>query len=316
MNDEPYPDALVIINPAAGGGRGLKRWNTAKPQVSRHFNITIIEMDQAGRWKTEVSRAVSGGIRIFIASGGDGTVQAVIDQLVRTPRDEPLESFTLGAVGTGSSNDYHKPFKISEQKIPIRMGPERKLRDVCRAQYLSDENSVKTLESYFVTSASIGLVAEANAFFSGDHLFQKWLRSTWTSGAIVYAALRTLFGWINAKARLSCDGCPNQPVYITNLSITKTQWLSGQLRYDTPVHSSDGLLTVNLCEGMTRLAALRTLLDLKRGIFAGGKGRKHWRTKGLKAEFPQPVTFELDGETFQAKEVSFDILNEQIGEFT
>lgn len=316
MNEESIPDALVIMNPAAGGGRGLKRWEAVKNIVSRSFNTSVIEMNSSGSWKTEVGRAVSGGIRVFIACGGDGTVKAVIDQLVRTTGDVPLESFTLGAVGTGSSNDYHKPVGRSFREIPLRVGPDHKLRDVCRARYFPSDGKNKRIETFFITSASMGLVAEANAFFSGDQKFQKWLRSKWTNGAIIYAALHTLYSWENSRGQISFDGRPDEDLSITNLSITKTQWLSGHLKYDTPVNQSDGLFTVNICEGMTRLTALRTMMDLSRGVFTGGEGRRHCRVKGLKADFPQALTFELDGETFKSAEISFDILNEQIVVFT
>jgi diacylglycerol kinase (ATP) len=303
--------AVVLLNPASGGGRGMKRWLTVKPVVDAYWQAETVELDAGGMWELQIEKAVNSGVKTFIAAGGDGTVGALADALVRVCPEGRLHTFTLGAAGLGSSNDFHKPVKNMYGGIPLRIGRERVWRDVCRAGFRTSGTSWRY--RHFLVSASIGIAADSNAFFNNGNRTEQWLRSYWTSGAILYAALHTIAGYRNREACLHLPHQHNYRSLITNLSVTKTSWLSGTLHYDTPVVPDDGLFTINLSEGLTRSAALRLFIDLERGRFMGRPGRCYWRESKLEAEFTSPVHLELDGEVFQAEQVTFEIIKEKIG---
>jgi diacylglycerol kinase (ATP) len=316
MSGEPLRDgsgrtpALVLLNPRAGGGRARARWGSVEPVLAKTMAPRVVELTPAVGWDAAVREAMAGGIRLFVAAGGDGTVGALVDALVRCADGVPLNTLTVGAVGLGSSNDFHKPFRRLAGDVPVRIGSGRTPRDVCRARF-HDGDGVQR-EHHFVVSASLGLTARANAFFSNGDRVQGWLRARWTGGAILYAAQRSLFTRGNDRAVLRLGDATPLSCAITNLSVAKTRWVSGIFRYDTTVAPDDGLLAVNLCEGMTRTAALRALADLARGRFQGPAGRHHWRTPRLEVELGQPAVLELDGETFQARRVAMDVLPERI----
>jgi diacylglycerol kinase (ATP) len=311
MHTRQKVPAVVLLNTAAGGGRGLKRWAAVRQIVAGTCDPVIVELDAEGKWEAAVRSAVDNGLKRYIAAGGDGTVRALTDALVRFCPDGCLETITMGAVGLGSSNDFHKPIRMAAGGIPMLIGPGRVLRDVCRAGYMIPGNGRQY--KYFMVSASIGITADANAFFGCGNSTQTWLRSHWTAGAIFYAALHTIAGYRNQDARLTLPQDQAYGCSITNLTITKTQWLSGHLHYDTPVLPDDGLLTVNLSEGLSRSAAVRLLLDLERGRFLGPPGRRYWRVPHIEAELQGPVELELDGEVYRAQQVTFDIIKEKIG---
>lgn len=303
--------ALVLLNPDAGGGRCLARWEAVRPAVNAAFSARTLKLDASGEWEKTLRRALADGVRVFLAAGGDGTVNALVDALVRCRNRIPLACLTLGAVGLGSSNDYHKPFGRVLAGVPLRIGPGTQFRDVGVARLTASNGSQR--ERHFVVSASIGLTAQANAFFSGVDRVQRWLRSRWTYGAILHAAGRTLARYHNLEARIELPQGETFTSRITNLSVTKTEWVSGSFRYDTPVQQDDGLLSVNLCEGMTRTAALHAMVDLARGRFMGRAGRRHWQVPNVTVEATESTVVELDGEVFEAQRVSFEVLREQIG---
>src|SRR5437016_2873987 len=92
---------LVVLNPNAHGGRARQLWH----RITRPAGWTVVDRDYSGA----VSSAVHNGERSFVAAGGDGTVNALLNAIVACENRPPLEEFTLGAVGLGSSNDFHKP---------------------------------------------------------------------------------------------------------------------------------------------------------------------------------------------------------------
>lgn len=303
------PAAIVLLNPASGGGRGRARWARVRAAVEAVCRPRIVETDLDGAWRDTVCQAIADGARLFIAAGGDGTVSALAEQLARGRCGSPLEAFTLGAVGLGSSNDFHKPVRRSVAGVPVRIEPSDDRRDLCLARFEAPDGTVHT--RCFVISASVGVVAEANAFFNAGDRVERWLRGTWTGAAIVHAAQHTIATYGNLDVRLRVAG-RTQERAVTNLSVSKTPYVSGMFRYDASVAPDDGLLAVHLCEGMSRGEALGALVDLARGRFEGRPKRRHWNVARAAVAADRPFALELDGEVCHARRVVFGVLRERM----
>ncbi|MFN8094020.1 MAG: hypothetical protein U0599_17725 [Vicinamibacteria bacterium] len=190
----------------------------------------------------------------------------------------------------------------------MRLGAPRP-RDVGHVRY-EDENGLER-ERVFLVSASLGITASANAFFNRGDALARWLRRTWTDGAIAYAALREILRGRGVALDLVLPG-GREAVRAASLSILKTPHLAGGLVFDTPVHPDDGVLAVNLVEDRGRLATIGSLVSLARGRFAGRPGHRHWRVAELAVEAAEPVPLEIDGEVVLARSARFDVLAERI----
>jgi diacylglycerol kinase (ATP) len=307
--------AFVLLNPTAHGHQGYRRWQVIAPALAA-LGPQVVELDREHCWQGAVGEALGAGVSLFVAAGGDGTVGALVDALVKLRGERPLGSLLLGAVGLGSSNDFHKPYRRVIEGVPLRIAPAPSWRDICQARFTCRNGSEQL--RYFIVSASLGLTAQANAFFNHDEGLCRWLKARWAAAAILYAAHSTLWRYKNLEAALSfSEGSEGEVrsalTHLTNLSVGKTPWLSGRFRYDTPVSPDDGLLAVNLAEGMSRRAALRTLFALSRGRFSGRVGCRHWQVKRLEVVLQAPAALELDGEVFEATRVVFKVLPERIG---
>jgi diacylglycerol kinase (ATP) len=307
--------ALVVLNAEAGGGQAGKRWEKVRPFIREQYAHQEVRLDRGEGWRCAVKQALDDGVRVFIAAGGDGTVNLLLNGLLQVRGSVPLPSLALGAVGLGSSNDFHKPIERTAAGCAIRRDlAGRTLRDVCRARY-RDASGTRH-ERCFLVSASMGVTAEANARFNADDRVLLALKHRCFTLAMLYAALLSIGAYHSFEAYLAwCfDGQPvHRRTQLTNLSLLKTPHLSGGLRFDTRVACDDGLLGVNLCEGMSRRQIHGVLFDLSQGRFRGRPGRSHWQTPRLALASPHPVALELDGEVVQARRVDFDVLAERIG---
>ncbi len=311
MTGVSAPRAVVLLNPHGAGGRARGRWSKVRALVETSLATIVIEQDDTGRWKRAVCDALEQGVSVFVAAGGDGTVHALLNAVVGLRGARPLSELTLGAVGLGSSNDFHKPYRRVEHGVPLAIDVgARRFRDVCGAD-MSDSGNA-SFSRVFIVSASVGITARANATFSDGGRMQSWLKRQSTPAAILCAAMRTILAHRNIAARLTLDGLLHKAA-ITNLSILKTPFVSGSYRFDVPVAPDDGLLSVNLCDGMTRAEALRTLFDLSHGRFLGRPKRRHWQVVALSVTADAPFDVELDGEVFLAARANFSVLKEKIG---
>jgi diacylglycerol kinase (ATP) len=302
--------ALVVVNPAARHGRGGALYADVRGCLAQRFALQEVELDPAGAWAETLSAALARGTRMVVAAGGDGTVNAVTTVLARRRETWPLQGLSLGAVGLGSSNDFHKPFRVFEAGIPLRLDLEHATsRDVGRVRYVDAAGARR--ERYFIVSASLGATARANAAFNRSGPAVALLRRHWLEGAILLASLSAIVHHRNLDAHLRVQGAECS-IALSTLSVLKTPHLSGSLRFDTPVAPDDGLLAVNLCQGMGRPRLVATLLGLLCGRFAGRPGTRCWRAPRLEVAFEEPTDLELDGEIVLAREVVFDVLPERI----
>lgn len=302
--------ALVVLNPTAHGGSAARRFAAVRPIVESCFDARIVIGRPDGAWQAEIRDALDDGVRIFVAAGGDGTAHALVNALVGAPDRPPLEALSLGAVGLGSSNDLHKPVRRLAHGIPLLLDAARaRPRDLVRCAYVDTAGSH---EGYVLVSASLGVTAAANARFSGRTTAARVLRRMSTPLAIAWAATRTVATWRNLAAELVIDRGAPERVALTSLSILKTEWLSGWLRFGHSVDPASGDFDVALAEGLGRARLLADVLALRRGRFDGRAGHRRCRARSLRVRLGEEAPLELDGEVVQAHETQFDLLAERI----
>lgn len=296
------PRALAVLNPAARRGTAARRFRGVSGFLRSRFDLAVLPTDPAGRWREAVGRAVGEGVQVVLAAGGDGTVGAVASALLACPA---ASAIAFGAVGLGSSNDFHKPFGFVLSGVPLRVDwAGARPADVGRAVF--SRGGEPPGERAFLVSASLGLTAMANAVFNGGRSpLLRFLQRHWVDGAVLQAALSALATHADVGGRLRVDG-EDRRFAVSNLSVLRTPHLSGVLRYDTPVEP--GTLAVNLCHDMGRVDLLLTLLALLRGRFRGRPRTRTWSARRVEVELEGPQPLELDGELVEADSVAFDVL--------
>jgi diacylglycerol kinase (ATP) len=295
------PEALVLLNPAAGHAADARRLALARNAIAARFEAAEVTLDADGTWKETLSGALSRGVRILVAVGGDGTVHALLESLVAARGAVPLEEFTLGVAALGSSNDFVKPLRPGDGAVPLRLDAANAMpRDLVRVRTVDPSGRQRT--TVLAVSASAGVVAEGNALFNAGRRSRRG-----TTRAIAASALRAIGRHRDFTARLRHDGAEEE-VSLSSLSVLKSPWLSGTLRYDLPVVPDDGLLGVAVCAAMSRLRLLSTLAGLLFGRFRNRPGTRAFFTTALRLRADAPFLLEVDGEVEPVVEARFDLL--------
>lgn len=302
--------ALVVANLAARRGEASRRYARVRDVALADLEPTLVTLDAGGAWKEALTDSLLGGVRTIVAAGGDGTVHAVTNALVESAARVPLDEICLGAVGLGSSNDFHKPTRRVVRGVPLRMDfNDRSPRDVGRATWV-DEAGIEQSRCFLV-SASLGATAAANRRFSDPTPVARALGAHAVGAAIGWAAARTLAAHENIDATLTI-GDETERIALSNLSVMKTPYLSGTFRYDTPIAPASGTLAINLCHRMSRFGLLRTLVAMMFGRFRGLPRTRTWQAPCATVTLSEPADLELDGELFSAQRVRFDVLRERL----
>ena len=154
---------LIIVNERANAGNGARRWRKVEAALRNSgAAFDVASTDSEADAERVVAAAATQGHEVVVAAGGDGTVNGVLNAILTNGTD-----VALGAIGLGSSNDFHKPFAPDKcvDGVPVRLDPTQAVRaDVGRATLT--EPSGATRIRYFVLNASVGVVAQGNAFFN------------------------------------------------------------------------------------------------------------------------------------------------------
>lgn len=295
--------ALVVFNPRARRGAAARSYERVRAEVEAGFRVRDAILDATGEWRRALDRARRERVERVVAVGGDGTVHAVANAILADGTG-PWRGVTLGAVGVGSSNDFHKPCRTRVRGIPVRIGTPAG-RDAGLARWIDANGSSHT--RWFFVSASIGLCARANRRFSRDRGAAAWLGARSIGAAIAVSAAGALLEHANVRARLrEAPDEPERDVLLSNLGVMLTPYLAGSFYYGTDVRLGEGSFALHLCEGMTRLGLLRATGELLQGRFGGTPGMTSWSSRSVSVELDHEEDLELDGELFRARSVQFE----------
>jgi diacylglycerol kinase family enzyme len=305
---------VIIINPYAGAGKAREKWKKIETQIFQRLgSVKLVFLSEKTSMKDCVYDLLNQDHQHFIAGGGDGTVNLLLQSLLNLVTPSQLSKIKIGAIGLGSSNDFHKPLKIQHMihRIPCKFNfTIAKARDVGILSFIDNEGLEQ--KKYWLINASIGITAEANLFFNTPDFILNCLKKTITNSAILYAALRTIASYRNRNMTVKIGRSKSKKINLTNMGIVKSPHFSGNFSYNTPFETNNGQFYINICRDMHLLNALYILLNLSNNRFCGLPKTESICSNHLKVKSEHPFAIEFDGEVIVTKCAFFNIRHKMI----
>lgn len=258
----------------------------------------------------QVANTLKNGEQHLVAAGGDGTVHLILNAIMQL---EAFDQVTIGAVGLGSSNDFHKPFNPGSliNGIPVRVRFQNTvICDVIKINFIDQHGAEQT--QYCLINASIGITAEGNALFNSGNRLISTLHAVSVDAAIIASALLSIFTFQDISCQLNIDNEEMISARISNLGVIKNPHFTGHLCYDTPIEPDDGVLGVNLCSGLTLVERIKMLAALHNHRFSELPKTQCWKAKKLSITSERSFALEMDGEVIQTDNVIFNVLPKRV----
>lgn len=266
----------VIVNPAAGRGRGARML----PAVSAAFRDAgiseILTTKAPGHELTLARDAIARGATTLVVVGGDGTTTHVANAILNDGRD-----VRLAVLPAGTGNDFAKV-----------LGTD--LCDVARAARSAAEpgnthvDVGKIEDHYFLNCCGFGFDVA---------VLERTLRSRLLRGNAIYlyTALTELFGYRGFDVSISGESRRHMLIVVAN-----TEYFGGMFRIAPGAQVSDGELDMVTILDIPPSRRVAMLAAATRGTHFRFPECTMERARSFELAFPSPPTYETDGELHRA----------------
>ena len=277
----------IVLNPYAN------RWGA---QAQEGLLITLLEtadsrcdltVTQAPGEAIEIAEAaVHEGYDVVVAAGGDGTINEVINGILRATPDGPTLPF--GILPLGSANDFNKlaglPDSVTEAFEVILAGKTRPI------------DAGRVNDRYFINNSAIAMEPTVT--------LESWKIKR------ISGESRYLVALLKALARLSAwqmdvkwdDGQYQGPAYL--LSVCNSE-RTGGFTMAPGAEIDDGVLDLVIAKEVPKLTFLQMLMQLMQGRHTEHKDVIFTRVTEISITTEPGTPVHADGEVFSKSETKF-----------
>lgn len=303
---------FLLLNTRAYGGNALKKWDRIKNSLPIVEFEAGYKVDKNSHENLDISNAILKGERKFIAAGGDGTINYLLNEILSNTSKTIIDEIQIGAIGLGSSNDFHKPMYSSHliNGIPCKVDfTNTAERDIGCISYV---HNGKRINKYFLINASIGVTAEANYFFNHPNFILKLFKRMNTSAAIIYSAIHTIMRYKNIELKMIDSKNDSKIFKVANLAITKSPYISGNLKLNYAPNYKNGLLNIHLLGDTTKFELIKVLHQLQNKKADSANVFNSSQSSSILIKAEKPFYVEFDGEIIRTHCARFSLLKKRI----
>jgi len=300
---------LIIVNPASGNGRGGKTWEKQLAGLRKAGMDPDIRLsERPGHVEQLAAEAIAEGYRKLASFGGDGTLNALVNGVMRQQHCPP-DQLLLTHLSCGTGNDWCKTFNVPQDPKQWAEMLQRNLvfaHDVGVADVHRDGQPHR---HYFVNI--VGMAYDSHVVKVID---DKRMKRGLMQGKMLYdyvvAAELLFFNKPELELRYD-EKVERQTVF--NIAISICRYNGGGMLPTPFADPADGQLDVTVFGQMPLWMTLRDLPKLKKGTFFGNPNIRWFRTGALEVDgIGQPDLVEADGESIGQSPARFTVMQQAL----
>ena len=279
----------LIINLTAGGGKPRPHLKTIFKYLKENgFNFKVSYTSHHGEAIELAQKAADKGIDLIVSIGGDGTVNEIVNGIMKS-KNNP----SLGIIPLGWANDFIKSTGIPSDIIEA-------CKILIKGKIKKIDIGVINNQIYFANICGVGFDAEV------AHLANqlKTRHPNWNSlNAFVYvfATVKKLLSPFSCRnVKIKFDG---QEIHskILFIAVSNGKIYGGRFKITPEAILDDGLLEICLVEEMGRFKYLSIIPKVFKGTHASIKGINFYRAKEVAIQFSEPVLAQTSGEVIEGQ---------------
>lgn len=307
MELQPEPGKWVfIVNPAAGGGKALRKCNEAERYLSlAGIEYERIDTGKAGDAEEICHSKIISGFKQFLVGGGDGSLNEVLQGIMKQ-KLVPSREILVAQLPVGTGNDWRRTYGMASnvsQAIEKMRIAKVKLQDVGRITYPTEAGK----EDWFINSTGTGF--DASVAFEANEK-----KKLGRGGLLVYisALLKQLFAFREPEMQIVIDGKAKHFSGFTVLAGVG-KFAGNGMKLIPHGGLNDGFLSVVMVRKISRLKIVTHLASLFTGKFTRLKEVDLYKCKSIQITTIPEHPLQIDGESRGCTPVLIEILPKAVG---
>ncbi|MDR0560437.1 MAG: diacylglycerol kinase family lipid kinase [Prevotellaceae bacterium] len=298
---------IVIVNPKAGSGYGLRDWPVISNQLNKSgVEFTCVFTEKKYHAVELTVKGINDGYRKIVAVGGDGTVNEIVNGIF-IQKKVPTTEIYLAVIPVGTGNDWVRMYGIPQHYSES----VRAIVEACTVRQdvglITYTETLITHKRYMANVAGIGFDAVANRYFNR-------MKDEGRKGKSLYimGVLKALLKYKSKRFRIKIDDEVYFDDYMFNASVGIGPYNGGGMNPMPAAVFNDGLIDITIIRKIHKLWVMKSFRKLY-----NGKIYTHPRvtaTQGKRIEvesFPEsPI--EIDGEALGFSPFVFEVVPESI----
>lgn len=281
--------AELIVNLTAGGGKPSHHLTTVLEYLKKNgLNYKVCITSRQGEAVELAQKAADNGAKLIVSVGGDGTVNEIVNGIMKSKY-----SPALGIIPLGWANDFIKstgiPSDIIEACKTLIKGKTKKI----------DVGLINN-QIYFANICGIGFDAEvAHLANQLKNRHPNW--NTLSAYVYVFATIKKLlspFSYHNVKIKI--DGQETQSK-ILFMAVGNGKIYGGRFKITPEAILDDGFLEVCTVEELGRLKYLISIPKVFKGTHKSIKGINFYRAKEIVIQSSEPILAQVSGEVIEGQ---------------
>lgn len=266
----------LFFNPSSGAKLGEAEQAEFRSAATA-AGLEVIALSQSVDVVKTIRERLARGVRLFVAAGGDGTINAVLQPLVNS-------TAVLGVIPVGTYNHFAR-----DLGIPL---PWREALDVLDSGMTRKVDAARINDRFFVNNVSLGLYPELVAVREArGRDYPRWK-------ARLYAAWSTLRRYPHVTLAVETE--VRQTIRTHVFMVSNNSYDLSQIGIEAQRCAMDeGQLSVYWLPHIPRIALAKFVASYLAGRVHATPGFSSFRTRNLKVGSTRPrVHVGIDGEVF------------------
>lgn len=231
-----------------------------------------------------------------MAAGGDGTLNEVVNGLLRTGAPPELATIPLGT-GMDFVRTHDIPSKFDDAVRTALEGKPRTI-DVGRVSYRTWDGH--DAMRYYANVGSVGMSAAVAQRANG------MTKAMGGKATFFYALVRVFFEWENSIVRLETAEGERREGLMHDVIVANCQWHGGAMWLAPKASPDDGMLDVIVVGDLTKRDFLANAPKLYRGTYLEHPKVESLRSSSVVVDGPEHLPIELDGEQVGTTPATFE----------
>ncbi|HEX2723312.1 MAG TPA: YegS/Rv2252/BmrU family lipid kinase [Gemmatimonadaceae bacterium] len=272
----------VIVNPAAGRGRGARMFSEVESAFARIGGAQVRTTAAKGDEIAIARAAIADGCTTIVAVGGDGTTANVANAILHSGAD-----VRLAVLPAGTGNDFSKVLGTSRADAAT-------IAELC-AQESSVRVDVGRVEDiFFVNCCGFGFDVA---------VLEQIGRIPWLKGRslYLYTALRQLFRFRGINVAITSVNSERPATVHMLLAIANAAYFGGVFTIAPGASATDGSLEAVSILDIRPARRIAVLAAATRGTHMRYPQCSVERAPSFELMFDSPPSYEADGEVYRAR---------------